>query len=94
MTDQRLLANNGGTVRRMAVLGMGIAQLGEYHIRHELKSGALVEILTEETSGDTEDLHAVFMGGERLPHRVRIFLDFMVPRLRHYLATGGGEQRR
>ncbi|GAA5628699.1 HTH-type transcriptional regulator DmlR [Brucella sp. NBRC 12953] len=94
VTHQRLLANNGETVRRMAVLGMGIAQLGEYHIRNELKTGALVEILTEETSGDTEDLHAVFMGGERLPHRVRALLDFMVPRLRHYLATGGAEQRR
>ncbi len=34
----------------------------------------------------------MFMGGERLPHRVRIFLDFMVPRLRHYLATGGGNR--
>ena len=77
----------------MAVLGMGIAQLGEYHIRHELKSGTLVEILTEETSGDTEDLHAVFIGGERLPHRVRDFLDFMVPRLRHYLAKGNTDHK-
>jgi hypothetical protein len=25
------------------------------------------------------------MGGERLPHRVRAFLDFMTPRLRAFL---------
>jgi DNA-binding transcriptional LysR family regulator len=83
--DALLLANNGETVKRMAVMGMGIAQLGEYHIRDELRSGALVEILAHETKDDTEDLHAVFIGGERLPHRVRAFLDFMIPRLRRYL---------
>jgi DNA-binding transcriptional LysR family regulator len=80
-----LLGNNGESVRRMTVMGMGIAQLGEYHIRDDLRSGALVEILQHEVTGDTEDLHALFMGGERLPHRVRAFLDFMTPRLRAFL---------
>jgi len=81
-----LLANNGETVKRLAIHGMGIAQLGEYHIRDELRSGALTEILLEESKDDTEDLHVVFIGGERLPHRVRAFLDFMTPRLRDYIA--------
>lgn len=80
-----LLANNGETVKRMAIKGMGVAQLGEYHIRDELRAGTLTEILVDESKDDTEDLHAVFIGGERLPHRVRAFLDFMTPRLRNYL---------
>jgi DNA-binding transcriptional LysR family regulator len=80
-----LLANNGETVRRMALAGMGLARMGEFHIREDLQAGTLVEVLAEAVLGDTEDIHALFLGGARLPHRVRIFLDFMAPRLRSYL---------
>jgi hypothetical protein len=31
--------------------------------------------------------HALLFGGERLPHRVRVFIDFMAPRLRGFLAA-------
>lgn len=81
-----LLANNGETLRRMAVAGMGLARMGEFHIREDLRTGALVEVLPEATAGDTEDVHAVFLGGERVPQRVRAFLDFTAPRLRGFLA--------
>lgn len=80
-----LLANNGETVRRMALAGMGLARMGEFHIRQDLGAGTLVEVLAEAIQGDTEDIHALFFGGERLPHRVRVFLDFMAPRLRAFL---------
>lgn len=80
-----LLANNGETVRRMALAGMGLARMGEFHIRQDLRAGTLVEVLAEAIQGDTEDIHALFFGGERLPHRVRVFLDFMAPRLRAFL---------
>ncbi|MDP3339577.1 LysR family transcriptional regulator [Frigidibacter sp.] len=80
-----LLANNGETVRRMALAGIGLARMGEFHIRQDLRTGALVEVLAEAVAGDTEDIHALFFGGERLPHRVRVFLDFMAPRLRAFL---------
>lgn len=80
-----LLANNGETVRRMALAGMGLARMGEFHIRQDLRAGTLVEVLAEAIQGDTEDIHALFFGGERLPHRVRVFLDFIAPRLRAFL---------
>lgn len=80
-----LLANNGETVRRMALAGMGLARMGEFHIRQDLRAGTLVEVMAEAIQGDTEDIHALFFGGERLPHRVRVFLDFMAPRLRAFL---------
>lgn len=84
-----LLANNGETARRMALAGMGLARMGEFHIREDLRSGALVEVLSEAAAGDSEDVHALFLGGERLPRRLRAFLDFMVPRLRGFLAEAG-----
>ncbi|MGO4852987.1 LysR family transcriptional regulator [Phaeovulum sp. W22_SRMD_FR3] len=80
-----LLANNGETVRRMALAGMGLARMGEFHIRQDLAAGTLVEVLAESVQGDTEDIHALFFGGERLPHRVRVFLDFVTPPLRAFL---------
>ncbi len=76
-----LLANNGETVRRMAVAGLGLARIGDYHARNDLASGALVEVLSEAVENDTEEVHAVFLGGARLPQRVRVFLDYVVPRL-------------
>ena len=83
-----LLANNGETVRRLAVAGTGLARMGEFHIREDLRQGRLVEVLSEAVAGDNEDIHALFLGGERVPHRVRAFLDFMTPRLRAYLDAG------
>lgn len=80
-----LLANNGETVRRMALAGMGLARMGEFHIREDLASGALVEVLADAIAEDSEDIHAVFLGGEHIPRRVRAFLDFMAPRLRAFL---------
>lgn len=81
----RLTANNGESVRRMAVAGMGVARMGEFHIRDDLAAGRLIEILPEAVLGDTEDIHAVFPSGRHIPHRVRAFLDFMTPRLREFL---------
>ncbi|PZQ52285.1 MAG: LysR family transcriptional regulator [Rhodovulum sulfidophilum] len=82
-----LLANNGETVRAMAIAGIGIARMGEFHIREDLRAGRLVEVPDLAVAGDTEDIHALFLGGERLPHRVRAFLDFMNPRLTAFLAA-------
>lgn len=80
-----LLANNGETVRRMALAGMGLARMGHFHIGPDLRAGRLVEVLPDAVLGDTEDIHALFLGSERMPHRLRAFLDFMAPRLRAYL---------
>lgn len=80
-----LLANNGETVRRMALAGMGLARIGEFHIREDLASGALVEVLAGVVAVDREDVHALHLGGVHMPRRVRVLLDFLVPRLRAFL---------
>lgn len=80
-----LLANNGETVRRMAVAGLGLARLGDYHARDDLEAGRLVEVLADVVERDEEEINAVHLGGARMPQRVRAFLDFVVPRLRQFL---------
>lgn len=81
-----LLANNGETVRRMAIAGVGLARLGDYHVREDIAAGRLVEVLSDAVDGDEEQIHAIYRGGPRLAHRVRVFLDFVGPRLEDFLA--------
>lgn len=76
-----LLANNGETVRRAAIRGAGLARLAEYHVREDLAAGCLVEVLAESGTRDGEEIHALYQGGKQVPQRIRVFLDFVIPRL-------------
>lgn len=80
-----LLANNGETVRRLAIAGVGLARLGDYHARDDLAAGRLVEVLADTVPEDEEHIHALYLGGARMPQRVRAFLDFVCPRLQAFL---------
>jgi DNA-binding transcriptional LysR family regulator len=80
-----LLANNGETVRRMAIAGAGIARLADFHIDDDIAAGRLTEVLSD-TGHDTEEVHALYLGGEHVPQRIRLFLDFVVPRLQSFMA--------
>lgn len=62
-----------------------VARMGDYHVRADLAAGRLVEVLADVVEPDEEEIHAVFLGGPRMPQRVRVFLDFIVPRLQQFL---------
>lgn len=79
------LGNSGEVVRLMARAGGGIARLGRFHVSADLASGRLVEILREFNPGDHEDIHALYVGHQRLASRIRAFLDFLDTHL--WLAT-------
>ncbi|WP_176085908.1 LysR family transcriptional regulator [Martelella sp. HB161492] len=80
-----LLANNGETVRRLAVAGVGLARIADFHMRDDLKSGRLVEVLGDVIESDREEINALYLGGAHMPQRVQAFLDFVVPRLRQFV---------
>lgn len=80
-----LQANNGETVRRMAIAGVGIARLADFHIDEDIATGRLVEVLAS-TGHDSEEVHALYQGGHHVPQRIRTFLDFMVPRLQKFMS--------
>jgi DNA-binding transcriptional LysR family regulator len=90
MVTGTLLANNGETVRRLAVAGAGLARLGDYHARADVAAGRLVEVLGSAGVDDEEQVAALYLGPQRLPTRVRVFLDFFVPRLRAFMVEGAG----
>lgn len=83
-----LLANNGETVRRLALAGAGLARLGDFHAREDIAAGRLVEVLADVVAGDLEEIHALYLGGPLLPQRVRVFLDFICPRLQRFVDPG------
>ncbi|MBB3103214.1 LysR substrate-binding domain-containing protein [Azomonas macrocytogenes] len=84
MVRGNLLANNGETVRRLAIAGVGIARLADFHVDRDIAAGRLVEVLAE-SGHDCEEVHALYPGGRYVPQRVRVFLDFMVPRLQAFM---------
>lgn len=85
MLHGSLLANNGETVGRMALAGVGLGRLGDYHVRDYIKRGELVEVLADSAITDAEDIHALYLGVAHMPQRIRVFLDFAIPRLQKYL---------
>jgi DNA-binding transcriptional LysR family regulator len=72
-------ANDGETLRQLAVAGAGLARLSRYHIQADLDAGRLVPVLEKYNPRDMAPIHAVYLGKvDRLPSRVRAVLDFLV----------------
>lgn len=69
--------NSGEVVRQMAVAGGGIARHGHFHVAPDIAAGRLVEVLPGYSSGDGEDIHALYAPEDRAAARIRAFLDFL-----------------
>ncbi|MDR9772752.1 LysR family transcriptional regulator [Rhizobium hidalgonense] len=77
----RIVVNNGETMKQMALAGAGIARVGFFHVADEIATGRLVPLLEEHNPGDLELVHAIYVGGGPLPHRVRAFIEHMISTL-------------
>lgn len=76
----RYLANDGITLRDVAVAGAGITLLPMFEVGPELRDGRLVRVL--ETWGiGTIPIHAVYPANRNIASKVRRFTDFLVKRL-------------
>lgn len=75
-------ANNGETLVQLALRGVGITRVGNFHIAEDLADGRLVPLLEPFNPQDREAIHAVFVGGSSMPVRVRALVDFLVEALR------------
>ncbi|RTQ35631.1 LysR family transcriptional regulator [Variovorax gossypii] len=74
--------SDGETMRQLALEGVGIARLARFHVGRDLDEGLLVPLLESFNPGDTDPVHAVFIGpGKELPARVRAVLDFLYERV-------------
>jgi DNA-binding transcriptional LysR family regulator len=74
--------SDGETMRELALEGVGLARLARFHVGRDIAEGRLVPLLEPFNPGDTDPVHAVFIGpGKELPARVRAVLDFLYERV-------------
>jgi DNA-binding transcriptional LysR family regulator len=82
-TNGNAQVSDGEALRRLTLAGLGLARLATFHIKDDIATGRLQAVLEDFNPGDTEDIHAVFLGhGGYLPSRVRALLDFLVEKVR------------
>jgi DNA-binding transcriptional LysR family regulator len=67
-------ANNGDMLCTLAIAGMGLARLADYHVADELRAGRLVPVL-EAFESEAEPIYAVYPSRRHLSTRVRAFLE-------------------
>ena len=77
------LVSDGEAMRLLALSGLGVARLAQFHIGRDIQAGTLVPVLEDFNPGDEEPLHAIYVGqGGHVPARVRAFLDFLAANVR------------
>ncbi|MGE8413284.1 MAG: LysR family transcriptional regulator [Pseudomonas sp.] len=79
----RVQASDGEALRHLALHGVGLAQLAAFTIADDLAAGRLVPVLESFNQAPVESFYAVYIGrGGHLPARVRVFIDFLLERVR------------
>ncbi|WP_051356733.1 LysR family transcriptional regulator [Azorhizobium doebereinerae] len=77
--EGNVAASDGETLRHLLLGGVGLARLGLFHVAADIAAGRLVPVLEDFNPGDTDPMHAVYLGqGGHMPARVRAYLDFLV----------------
>lgn len=77
-----MASNNGETLVQLALQGVGITRIGNFHVDEEIAAGRLVPLLEDYNPQDRESIHAVFIGGATMPVRLRVLLEFLTERMR------------
>lgn len=74
-------ANNGETLRHLALSGAGIARLAWFQVGHDVAEGRLVPLLEAFHPNDIQGVYAIFFGHRYVSSRVRFFVDFLIENL-------------
>ncbi len=70
-------ANNGETLRHLALTGAGIARLAWFQIGADVRDGRLIPLLEEFHPQDLQGIYAIFFKQKQISSRVRSFVDFL-----------------
>lgn len=76
MPSSALRSNDGEDLRASVLAGLGILHGPGALFHDDLEQGRVVRILDHYTA-DASPIHLVSSGGHKLPHRVRVFMDFL-----------------
>ncbi|MDX1401255.1 MAG: LysR family transcriptional regulator [Kiloniellales bacterium] len=80
--DWALLCNNGDLLRQVAIDGAGLVALPEFFVKADLAAGRLVEVASGKGHYDRQEIRFVYPHRHFLPRKVRVFMDFMLERLK------------
>ncbi len=73
-------SNSADVLREAALAGLGLVQLPSYVLSQDIKTGALLPLLTGHEA-DNRDVYAVYPASRHLSPKVRAFVDFLVETL-------------
>lgn len=71
-------ADNGETLKQLAIQGCGLACISSFTAEQDVLSGKLVCVLEEDTRLVPIPIYAVFYSDNEMNLRVRSFLDYLV----------------
>jgi len=70
-------ANEGELLRTLAIEGLGVVRLAEFHIGRDVREGRLIELLAEYRDPEDDLMYVLYPHRRNLAPRVRAFLDFL-----------------
>lgn len=70
-------ANQGELLRTLAIVGLGVVRLAEFHIADDIKEGSLVPLLDPYREKTDDMLYVLYPSGRALAPRGRVFLKFL-----------------
>ena len=75
-------ANQGELLRTLALVGLGVVRLANFHIAADLAAGTLVSLLADfQERSDEDRFYLLYPGGRGLAPRVRAVVDFLAEHL-------------
>lgn len=83
----RLIVNTAEGAINAAVAGIGVARVLSYQVAHEIRTNQLVLALKDFEPAPWP-VSLVYTGQRLLPSKVRVFLDYAVPRLKATISAG------
>ena len=75
--ESPLRTNSSEVVREAVLAGVGVALRSTWDVGPELKSGRLRAVLPGWRASQRVAIHAVYPSRRHLPHKVRLFIDFL-----------------
>ncbi|WP_276122452.1 LysR family transcriptional regulator [Pararhizobium qamdonense] len=73
----RIVANQSQMLHALVCDGAGIAQLTEFAVREDLRTGRLVELFPDMQNDEIDPIYAIHRTRKFVPPKVRVFLDYL-----------------
>lgn len=82
----RLVVSTAEAATDAAVSGLGLTRMLDYQVDGQRRAGSL-KLVLEAFRSQPKPVHLIYEAGRHLPLKIRIFLDFAAPRLKHAMRT-------